>query len=63
MMAVAHRLLMAVYHMLHKHEPYRAPEPTAQDERRKHQLVHRMQQRIERLGYAVTIVPMPAQAA
>ena len=62
-MAVAHRLLVAVYHMLHKHEPYRAPEPSAQDERRKHQLVHRMQQRIERLGYAVTIAPMPAQAA
>ena len=39
LMAVAHRLLMAVYHMLLKHEPYRAPEPTAQDERRKHQLV------------------------
>jgi transposase len=62
-MAVAHRLLIAVYHMLHKQEPYRAPEPTAHDERRKHQLVHRMQQRIERLGYAVTIVPMPAHAA
>jgi transposase len=57
-MAVAHRLLVAVYHMLHKHEPYRAPDPTAQDERRKHQLVHRMQQRIERLGYVVTIAPM-----
>ena len=62
-LAVAHRLLVAVYHMLRKHEPYRAPEPSAQDERRKHQLVHRMQQRIERLGYAVTIAPMPAQAA
>jgi transposase len=61
-LAVAHRLLTAVYQMLHKHEPYRAPEPTAQDERRKHQLVHRMQQRIERLGYAVTIAPMAAQA-
>jgi transposase len=61
--AVAHRLLVAVYSMLLKHEPYRAPEPTAYDERRKHQLVHRMQQRIERLGYAVTIVPIPASAA
>jgi transposase len=61
-MAVAHRLLRAVYHMLHKHEPYRAPEPSAHDERRKHQLVHRMQQRIERLGYAVTITPIPAHA-
>jgi len=62
-MAVAHRLLTAVYHMLHKHEPYRAPDPNAQDERRKHQLVHRLQQRIERLGYAVVIAPLPAQAA
>jgi transposase len=62
-MAVAHRLLIAVYHILHKQEPYRAPELTVHDERRKHQLVHRMQQRIERLGYAVTIAPMPAQAA
>jgi transposase len=62
-MALAHRLLIAVYHMLLKHEPYRAPEPSAHDARRTHQLVHRMQQRIERLGYAVTIVPMPAQPA
>jgi transposase len=62
-LAVAHRLLVAVYHMLHKHEPYPAPEPTAHDERRTHQLVHRMQQRIERLGYAVTIAPMAAHAA
>jgi transposase len=63
MMAVAHRLLIAVYHILRKHEPYRAPDPSAQDERRKHQLVHRMQQRIERLGYVVTIAPLPAHAA
>jgi transposase len=62
-MAVAHRLLVAVYHMLTKHEPYRAPDLSANDERRKHQLVHRMQQRIERLGYAVTIAPLSAHAA
>jgi transposase len=62
-MAVAHRLLTAVYYMLLKHEPYRDPGTAEQDERRKQHLVRRMQQRIERLGYAVTVVPMPAQAA
>jgi transposase len=62
-MAIAHRLLTAVYYMLLKHEPYREVGVAERDERRKYQLVHRMQQRIERLGYAVTIAPMPTQAA
>ena len=51
--------LTAVYHMLLNHEPYRELRPAEAEE----QLVVRMQQRIERLGYKVSIVPMAAQAA
>jgi hypothetical protein len=36
---------------------------TEQDERRKDHLLRRMQQRMERLGYAVTVAPLPAHAA
>ncbi len=62
-MAVAHRILVAAYHMLLNHEPYRELGTGAVDDRRKHHLVLCMQQRIERLGYVVTIAPMPARAA
>jgi transposase len=60
---VAHRILTAVYHMLLNHEPYRELRPAESEEQRKEQLVVRMQQRIERLGVQVSIVPMAAQAA
>ncbi len=56
-LAVAHRLLIAVYHMLLNHVPYQ--EPCI--ERRKdstQQLVRRMQQRIERLRYVVVLKPV-----
>ncbi len=62
-MAVAHRILIAAYHMLLNHEPYQELGTGAVDDRRKHHLVLCMQQRIERLGYVVTIAPMPARAA
>ena len=61
--AIAHRLVTAIYHILLHHEPYRAPSPTVVDERRKAVLVHRMQRRIEQLGFEVTLQPRAAPAA
>jgi len=62
-MAIAHRILTAAYYMLLNREPYRERGTTDTDERRKHQMMLRMQQRIERLGYVVSIMPIPKQAA
>lgn len=55
--AVAHRMLIAIYHMLKKHEPYKDLGATYLDERNKPKVVSRMKHRIEQLGYRVTIEP------
>ena len=56
--AVAHRMLIAIYHMLKKHEPYQDLGATYLDERNKPKVVSRMKHRIEQLGYRVTIEPV-----
>ncbi len=56
-MAVAHRILIAVYYILLRHEPYRAPGAPVEDEQRTERLVNRMLQRIEKLGYTVSREP------
>jgi len=56
-MAVAHRILIAVYYMLLRHEPYRAPGAPAIDEQRQEQLLNRMLRRIAKLGYTVKLEP------
>jgi transposase len=61
-MAVAHRILIAVYYILLRHEPYRAPGAPASDDQRKERLVNGMLQRIERLGYTVSLEPTSATA-
>lgn len=62
--AVAHALLVAIYHMLLYHEPYRELGRDYYDDRRKEGLVEHLVQRIERLGYRATVelkaVPTPA---
>lgn len=61
-MAVAHRLLVAIYHMLTDRVPYReigtapVPEPV------KRKRAARMQRQIEHLGYTVHLEPAPAAA-
>jgi transposase len=62
-MAVAHRILTTVYYMLLNHEPYRELGAIDPDDRQKQHLVLRMQQRIERLGYVVSITPITAHTA
>ena len=56
--AVAHRMLIAIYHMLKKHEPFKDLGATYLDERNKPKVVSRMKHRIEQLGYRVTIEPV-----
>ena len=57
--AVAHRSLVAVYHMLLNHVPYQEPSIERKEDGTQ-QLVRRMQQRIERLGYTVILEPVRA---
>ena len=56
--AVAHRILIAIYHMLKKQEPYKDLGATYLDERNKPKVVSRMKHRIEQLGFRVTIEPV-----
>lgn len=56
-MAVAHRMVIAIYHMRSKGEPYRDQGVTALDADRRERLVHRLRHRIETLGYTVNVEP------
>ena len=61
-MAVAHSIMVSVFHMLTRQEPYREWGARYCDERR-HYAVDRLAQRIERLGYRVHLKPVAATAA
>lgn len=56
--AVAHRLLIAVYHMLRQHQPYRDYRTTNTGQRSQEQRLKKLQQQIEQLGYQVQLVPL-----
>ncbi len=55
--AVAHRILTAAYHMLIRREPFHELGASYLDERNKTKVVNRMTRRIEKLGYQVTVEP------
>ncbi len=61
--AVAHRLLVAIYHMLKHREPYREIGSGPPSELAKQKLAERMQRRIEKLGYVVKLEPVVLAAA
>lgn len=61
--AIAHRLVTAIYYILLHHEPYREPSTAVVDEQRKAVLVHRMQRRIEQPGFVVALQPVAEPAA
>jgi transposase len=61
--AVAHSILVIAYHMLWRHEPYRDLGANYFDERKKESIVNRLLRRIQKLGYAVSLEPLPAVAA
>jgi transposase len=59
-MAVAHSIVVSAFDMLSRNEPYHELGATSCDERRRDHLVDRLTRRIERLGYRVTLAPVPA---
>ena len=62
-LAVAHSIMVSVFHMLTRHEPCRELGATSFDERRRHYTVDRLLSRIEHLGYRVHLEPVAAPAA
>ena len=62
-LAVAHSIMVSVFHMLSRNEPYRELGATYFDERRRHYTVDRLTSRIEHLGYRVHLEPLPTAAA
>ena len=64
--ALAHRLLIIVYHVLVSGQPYQELGPTYHDERDRTRIVHQTVRRLARLGYRVTLEsvqpdgPLPA---
>jgi hypothetical protein len=57
--AVAHRILTAIYHILTKHQPFQDLGVSYLDERRQQHLLQRMSHRIQQLGYQVNLQPIP----
>jgi transposase len=62
-MAVAHSIMVSVFPMRMRHEPYHELGAHSFDERRRHSPVDRLAQRIERLGYRVHLEPVATTAA
>ena len=62
-MAGAHSMMVSVFHMLTRQEPYHELGAHYFDERRRHYTVDRLAQRIERLGYQVHLEPVATTAA
>jgi transposase len=61
--AVAHKLLTLAYTLLRKRECYEERGAAALDERHKDRILHRMQHRVEQLGYKVHLEPIRPLAA
>ena len=62
-MAVAHSIMVSVFHMLTRQEPYHELGAHYFDERRRHDTVDRWAQRSERLSYRVHLEPVATTAA
>ncbi len=60
--AVAHAILIIVYHLLKRHEPYRELGANYFDERERQDVERRLVRRLQRLGYEVTLQPLPQAA-
>jgi transposase len=58
-LAVAHRLLIAVYHMLRQHQPYRDYRSIDTGQSSQQQRLKKLQKQVEQLGYQVQLVPIP----
>jgi transposase len=57
--AVAHSILVAVYYLLSRQEPYRELGGNYFDERKRESVTNRLVRRLEKLGYEVALGPRP----
>jgi transposase len=62
-LAVAHSIMVSVFHMLTRNAPYHELGGNYFDERRRQYTVDRLTSRIEHLGYRVHLEPLPTAAA
>jgi transposase len=62
LVAVGHRLLIIIYHVLRDGQSYQEPTPTDLDQRRRRRARDRAIGQLRQLGYDVTVTPMPAAA-
>jgi transposase len=62
LVAIAHSLLLIVYHVLTNKEPYLDLGSNYFDERERLRVEKRLSRRLERLGYKVTLEPMESAA-
>lgn len=60
--AVAHRILIALYHVLTKQTPFKDLGATYYDQRGQAQLINRATRRFAQLGLKVTVEPRPPAA-
>lgn len=58
-MAVAHSMLVIVYHLLTKHEPYQELGAGYYDQRNVTAITQRLTKRLQKLGYQVTLELLP----
>ena len=58
--AVAHSILVIIYHILTKHEPYHDLGVTYFDERDRQAVERRLVKRLQGFGYAVSLQPLTA---
>jgi hypothetical protein len=64
LVALAHTILVIIYQILTKREPYREMGGTFFDERERQRVEQRLVHRLERLGYQVTLqATAPPQTA
>lgn len=61
--AVAHSILIIAYHLLQRHEPYHDLGGNYFDQRRPQVTARRLTQRLEKLGFQVTLEPQPSLAS
>src|SRR5262249_53011907 len=61
--AVAHAIMVSVFHMLSRQQPYRELGANYFDERRRQFTVDRLTRRIEHLSYRVHLEPVTASVA
>ena len=55
LIALARMMLVSIYHMIKKKEPYKDLGPDYLDNRNKKKIIHNLKKRMESLGYTVEL--------